>query len=153
MAEVQTLHWSQAQIVALNFKIFLCHHPTSPTPTPPPYRTRPSKQQLIHSLIQIIWGYTLLWSFHWLHFWSLYFYVEMKRRIWFPNLHMNIPLYLLLHVVLCNLQFKHHANVTIVNILVLGVPMVLPNTAAHNSVWMKNMKNFVRRTLVQNLLW
>jgi len=54
--------------------------------------------------------------------------------MWHPNLHVNTPLYWQLHIVLCNLQFKHHANVTTVNILVIGAPTVLPNTAAHNSV-------------------
>lgn len=47
---------------------------------------------------------------------------------------MNTPLYLQLHVVLCNAQLNHHANVTVLNILGVGVPTVLPNTAAPNRV-------------------
>lgn len=43
------LHWSRAQIVILNFKL-------SEALIPLHYRTRPSMQQLTHSLIQIIWG-------------------------------------------------------------------------------------------------
>lgn len=87
-------------------------------------------RQLTHSLIQIIWG--LLWLFHWLHFWTPYLYTEIKGRIWHPNLHMNTPLYLKFHAVLCNLLLNHHINITTVNILVVGVSTVLPNRLAHN---------------------
>lgn len=45
---------------------------------------------------------------------------------------MNTPLYLQFHAALCNLLFKHHINITTVNIFVVGVPTVLPNTVAHN---------------------
>lgn len=47
---------------------------------------------------------------------------------------MNTPLYLQVDAVLCNLLLNHHINITTVNILVVGVSTVLPNTAAHNGV-------------------
>lgn len=56
----------------------------------------------------------------------------MKGRIWHPNLHMNTPLYLQFHVVLCNLLLNHHVNITTMNILVVEVPTALPKRAAHN---------------------
>lgn len=96
-----------------------------------PYRST-NMLQLTHSLFRLLEDHTLLWLFHWFHFWSPYWYTEIKGRIWRPNLHMNTPQYLQFHAVLCNLLLNHHVNIITVNIFVVGVSTVLPNRAAHN---------------------